>query len=153
MKLTEMYPSNLLKAADVTDAGGEMLMKIAAIEMKEFDTDNGGKESKPILIFADDKRMVLNKTNATNLASMLGNDTDMWIGHEITLISQDVSFADKTVPAIRIKNLNSKDVLIQSFWTKTREIGFTREEGLAHLKQFAGDFKAALEALTAENPY
>ena len=43
MKLSEMFPSNFLKAADVTDAGGEMDMTIFTVEMKEFDTDEGGK--------------------------------------------------------------------------------------------------------------
>ena len=147
MKLTEMYPSNLLKAADVTDAGGEMLMKIASVEMKEFDQDGGGKETKPVMVFTDDKRMVLNKTNANNLASMFGNDTDLWIGKEVTLISQDVSFADKIVPAIRFKNLNTRDALIQRYWATSRERGMTNPEGLKHLKEFNQDFAAALDAL------
>ena len=153
MKLTEMFPSNLLKAADVSDAGGEMPLTIARIEMKEFDTDNGGKERKPIIFFANDKQMVCNKTNGTALAEMFGNETDEWLGKSITLIVQNVDFAGKSTPAIRIKNLNSKDMLIQNYWTKAREIGFTREDGLAHLKQFNNDFAAALDALVNEAPF
>jgi hypothetical protein len=153
MKLTEMYPSSLLKSADVTDAGGEMTLTIAKIEMKEFDTDNGGKDKKPILVFANDKQMVCNKTNGTTLGEMFGNETDDWIGKSITLIVQNVDFAGKSTPAIRIRNLNSKDALIQNFWAEARKMGFTREDGLAHLKQFNGDFKLALDALVNENPF
>lgn len=151
MKLSEMYPSNLLKSQDVTDAGGEMELTIANIEIKEFDSDNG-KERKPIIVFAEDnKRMVCNKTNGNILAEMFGDETDAWLGKKITLIVQEVDFAGKRTPAIRVKNINSRDALIQSYWSKTRELGMTRDEGLAHLKQFGQDFKNALDAL--ENPF
>ena len=147
MKLTEMFPSNFLKAQDVTDAGGEMVCEIFTVEMKEFENDDGGKESKPILTFKDEKRMVLNKTNAHAISELHGDDTDLWLGKEITLIVQEVTFGNKLVPAIRVKNLNSKEMLIQAYWTKTRELGLQRAEGLAHLKEYKDDFKAALEAL------
>ncbi len=150
MKLSEMFPSNLLKAQDVTDAGGEMDLKIFSVEMKEFDNDEGGKERKPVLVFANDKRMVLNKTNAGLIAQMFGDDTDKWINQTVVLIVQDVPFGNKTVPAIRVKNLNSKDAIIQAFWAKARELGFERQDGLDHLKSFNNDFKAALESLTNE---
>jgi len=150
MKLNEMFPSNLLKAQDVTDAGGEMPLTISKIEMKEFDGDNGSKERKPIIFFANEKQMVCNKTNGTTLGEMFGNETDDWLGKEITLIVQSVDFAGKSTPAIRIKNLNSKDILIQEYWKKARELGFTREEGLAHLKEFDGDFSKAVAALELE---
>ena len=147
MKLTDMYPSALLKAQDVTDAGGEMPLTIAKIEIAEFDSDGGGKESKPIVHFTNEKKMVLNKTNGSALGELYGGETDDWIGKEVTLIVKDVEFSGKTVPAIRIKNLNSKDMLVQEFWTKTREMNLTRDEGLAHLKEFKGEFKEALAAL------
>ena len=149
MKLTEMFPSNLLKAQDISDAGGEMQLKISSVEMREFEGDEGAKERKPVVLFANEKRMVLNKTNANAIAAMHGDDTDLWTNKEITLIVQDVQFGNKMTPGIRVKNLNSKDVLVQSYWAKTRDLGFTREEGLAHLKQFEGDFQAALDGLTA----
>ena len=146
MKLTDMYPSTLLKSQDVTDAGGEMPVVINSIEMKEFDSE-GGKETKPILTFTDKRQMVCNKTNGTTLAEMFGDDTDSWLGKSITLIVTDVTFQGKLVPAIRIKNLDSKDALVQAFWNKAREMGFTREDGLDHLKEFGMDFKKALAAL------
>lgn len=147
MKLSELFPSNLLKAQDVTDAGGEMPVTISKIEVKEFDGDNGAKERKPVIYFANDKQMVCNKTNGTTLAELFGQETDEWIGKQIILIVQNVDFAGKSTPAIRIKNLNSKDVLIQEYWSKTRELNLTRDEGLAHLKEFGGDFAQALAAL------
>jgi len=88
---------------------------------------------------------------ASTLFAALGEDTDMWIGKEVILVVQEVTFGNKTVPSIRIKNLNSRDALIQAYWSKTRELGMTNPEGLAHLKQSSGDFQSALDALV--NPF
>lgn len=151
MKLSELYPSSILKAQDVTDAGGEMPLTIKDIQVKEFDGDNG-KERKPVIYFVEDKQMVCNKTNGNIIAKMFGDDTDGWIGKQITLVVKDVDFAGKSTPAIRVKNLDSKEDAITSFWTKARAIGLTREEGLAHLKEYNNDFKAALLAIEA-NPF
>jgi hypothetical protein len=147
MKLSEMFPSNLLKAQDVTDVGGEMPLIIKEVKISEFDKDGGGKERKPIIYFTNDKQMVCNKTNGNALAEMFGNDSDFWLGKEVTLVVQDVDFQGKSTPAIRIKNLNNKDMLVQEYWKKSRELGFTREEGLKHLQEFNQDFTAALAAL------
>ena len=147
MKLTEMFPSNLLKAQDVTDAGGEMELTIFNVEIKEFDNDKGAKENKPLVIFTDDHRMVLNKTNANRLAEMFGDDTDLWLNQKIILHVESTDFQGKTVPAVRVKNLNSREIAIQAFWSKAREIGLTRDEGNAHLKEFGGDFQKALAGL------
>lgn len=148
MKLTEMFPSNLLKSQDVTDAGGEMILTIKSIEMAEFDNDNGGKESKPVVMFVNDKKMVLNKTNAKIIATMHGDDTDLWIGKDIILNVLSVPFGDKMTPAIRVKDLNSRDVLVQSFWSKARELGYTPEQGRELLKKHDGNFAAAEAELT-----
>ncbi len=148
MKLNELFPSNLLKAQDVTDAGGEMPLTIEKVELKEFDTDNGGKERKPIIHFKEGKQMVCNKTNGNAIAELYGDETDNWIGKELTLIVRDVDFQGKSTPAIRVKSLNSKDIQIQEFWRKVRELNYTRDEGLALLKENGNDFVKATAALT-----
>lgn len=147
MKLNEMFPSNLLKAQDVTDAGGEMPLTIEKVEIKEFDSDGGGKERKPIIYFKEGKQMVCNKTNGNAIAELYGDETDNWIGKEIILVVRDVDFQGKSTPAIRVKNLNSKDIQIQEFWQKVKEFNMSREEGLAHLKEHGGDFVKATASL------
>ena len=151
MKLTEMFPSNLLKAQDVTDAGGEMELTIFNVEIKDFDGDNGVKERKPIVVFAEgDKRMVLNKTNANRLSEMFGDDTDNWLNKKIILHVEQTDFQGKTVPSVRVKVLGGKQAAVDSYWTKVREMGLTRQEGLDHLKEFGGDFPAALGGLESK---
>jgi len=151
MKLTELFPSNLLKAQDVTDAGGEMPLKIANVEIKEFDGDNG-KERKPILIFSDERRMVLNKTNANIIAEMFGDDTDAWINREITLHVQSVEFQGKIVPSIRVKMVNEKEAMIQRYWVRVRELGLERADGLKILKECNEDFAVAFSKIDS-TPY
>lgn len=149
MKLTEMFPSNLLKAQDVTDAGGEMELTIFDVEIKEFDGDGGAKESKPIVVFVEDnKRMVLNKTNANRLAEMFGNDTDGWLKKKVILHVEQTDFQGKTVPSVRVKVLSGKQALIDAYWTKTREMGLSNQDGRDHLAYFKGDFEAALAGLS-----
>jgi hypothetical protein len=47
--------------------------------------------------------MVLNKTNANNIALAYGEETDDWRDQEIILFEAMVDFQGKTVPAIRVK--------------------------------------------------
>jgi hypothetical protein len=147
MRLSEMFPSNLLKSQDLLDAGGEITVTIEKVEMKTFDRDDGTKDTKPIVYFADNKQMVCNKTNAGIIATMHGDDTDEWIGKSITLTVKEVEFQGKTVFGIRVKNENSRDALIQEFWTKARELGYDQAGGQALLKAHDMDFKAALATL------
>ena len=148
MKLTEMFPSDLLKSQDILDAGGEMTLTISKIEMKTFDRDAGDTDTKPIVYFEEGKQLVLNVTNKNAIAEMHGQeDTDQWIGKQVTLTVKDVEFQGKTVLGIRVKNLNSKDTLIQSFWARARELGHDQKSGQALLKEHGMDFSAALAAL------
>ena len=147
MKLSDMFPSNLLKSQDLLDAGGEMTLTIEKIEMKTFDRDDGNKDTKPIIYFAEGKQMVCNKTNAGVIADMHGDDTDDWIGKSVTLTVRDVEFQGKTVMGIRIKNENSKSGLVQEFWKKAYELGYDQKTGQEFLKEHNMDFKDAISAL------
>ena len=147
MKLNEMFPSDLLKSQDLLDAGGEMLLTIAKVEMKTFDRDDNSKDTKPIIFFEEGNQMVCNKTNANAIADMFGEETDDWLGNQITLIVKDVEFQGKTVMGIRVKNTNSRDVLIQDFWTRAKELGHDQASGQNLLKEHNMDFAAATAAL------
>jgi len=148
MKLSEMFPSDLLKSQDILDAGGEMTLTILKVEMKTFDRDEGDKDTKPIVYFEEGKQLVLNVTNKNAIAEMHGQeDTDQWIGKQVTLTVKDVEFQGKTVLGIRVKNENSKDALIQEFWSSARALGYDQKAGQELLKEHNMDFKAAIAAL------
>jgi hypothetical protein len=86
------------------DERGEIKCKIDRVEIEEVQTQSGGKEEKPVLYFAKAKKgMVLNITNATKIAEKYGNDTDEWIGKEVTLYATTCMAFGSEVDCIRVK--------------------------------------------------
>lgn len=101
--INEAFPSNYLKAADLKNRNVLVTMDRAEFEMI-------GDDKKLILYFAGkEKGMVLNKTNASNIANGYGDDTDDWKGQQIVLFEAMVDFQGKTVPAIRVRLPQAKD--------------------------------------------
>jgi arabinogalactan endo-1,4-beta-galactosidase len=95
--INEAFPSNYVKAADLK--GRQLTVKMDRVEYEMI-----GDDKKLILYFVGkDKGMVLNKTNANNIATIYGDETDDWRDQEIVLFEAMVDFQGKTVPAIRVK--------------------------------------------------
>jgi hypothetical protein len=146
-------PSEYLRSEDIEEAGGELSLTITSVSRKEYiNEDNGGKaEVKGQLTFAElEKKLALNVTNTNTLSAMFGSrDIDkVWINKIIILfVDPHVKYAGKEVKGIRIRLVDPKQDTITEYWKKSREIGLTREEGLAHLKEFNQDFAAALAGL------
>lgn len=98
MKISVAFPSKYLRAADLQDRAVKVLLDTVRME------DVGDGEPKPVLYFiGKEKGMVLNKTNATNIQVVHGDDTDQWHGKEMVLFTAWVDFQGKSVQAIRIR--------------------------------------------------
>jgi arabinogalactan endo-1,4-beta-galactosidase len=96
MRISAAFPSQYLKAADLLGKRVKVVMSHVAME------DIGG-DHKPVLYFiGKEKGLVLNKTNANNIAGQYGDDTDHWSGQTIELVETMVDFQGRTVPAIRV---------------------------------------------------
>lgn len=155
MNANELFPpSEYLKSEDVEEGGGEMQLTIKSIARKEYEEDDGTKTVKGVMCFTEiEKKMTLNVTNTQTLISMYGNqniDTN-WIGKTVILyVDPNVKYAGKIVKGLRIRLIDEKQDLVTTFWAKSRELGFTRQDGLDHLKLFDNDFKAALAALNPD---
>jgi hypothetical protein len=97
MNVNEVFPSNYLKAADLQ--GREIPVMIDRVEMESF-----GQDQKAIVYFrGKQKGVVLNKTNAMNIAGAYGDDTDGWVNQPVVLFSVWTDFQGKSVQAIRIR--------------------------------------------------
>ena len=98
--INDAFPSNYLKASDL---GGQQ--PVVTIDRVGFEPVGREKEMKPILYFAGkDKGLVLNKTNAKNIAHLVGSfETNDWPGFRIKLYSANVEFQGETVESIRVK--------------------------------------------------
>lgn len=97
--VNSMFPSKWLRASDLQ--GTEIVVTIRSLTMEEVEQ---GKEAQPVLHFeGKDKGMVLNKTNAMNISTIYGPETDGWIGKPIQLYTTFVDFQGRSVEAIRVK--------------------------------------------------
>lgn len=96
MKIDELYPSRWIKASDLQ--GRQVNVVINKIVVEDL-----GDETKPVLYFrGKDRGLVLNRTNAGVIAAALGDETDGWMGHTITLFPAKVSFSGRLVDAVRV---------------------------------------------------
>ncbi len=97
--LADIFPSNFLKAADLNNR--TVKVKIDKVVFEEIGQE---KDKKPVMYFADVKKgLVLNKTNATTIGSVHGQEIEGWTGREIELFTQMVPFNGQNVAAIRCR--------------------------------------------------
>lgn len=105
------FPSLYLGAHDLT--GKDVVLTMRRIIVEDLKTERG-TERKPVLYFVetqkkaekdqtDEKRLVLNKTNASTIAGMYGPETNAWQGKRITIYAAKVSAFGKDTDAIRIR--------------------------------------------------
>lgn len=106
-----LYPSNYLASHDLN--GKDVVLTIRRLVVEDLKTERG-TERKPVVYFletqrraekenVDEKRLVLNRTNAGTIASLYGNEVNDWAGKRITLYSVPVSAFGKEVEAIRVR--------------------------------------------------
>jgi hypothetical protein len=100
MKLSEVFKSDFLKAEDLDE---DTVVTIAGVEVKELGSGKD-KDQKPVITFEElDKGLACNRTNAQTIAKLYGDDTDDWIGKQITLFATEVDFKGDQVLAIRVR--------------------------------------------------
>jgi hypothetical protein len=97
MRISSAFPSDYLKASDLQ--GRAVTVTMAHVSMEKV-----GSDQKPILYFqGKDRGMVLNKTNASKISEIYGDDTESWTGGQIVLYEAMVDFKGDTVAAIRVR--------------------------------------------------
>lgn len=98
MNINEAFPSKYLKASDIPEGGFTVI--ISKVEEEEVGRD---KEVRPILYFqGEEKGIVLNKTNATNISKLYGYETDDWAGKKVQIGTAWVDFNGQSTEGIRI---------------------------------------------------
>lgn len=98
--INEAFPSNYIKAADLKGRAVAV-----TIERIEFEPVGQTREMKPVIYFeGKEKGLVLNKTNANKIASMLeSSETDEWIGNTIAIYPTETSYQGEQVECVRVK--------------------------------------------------
>jgi hypothetical protein len=106
VSISESFPSKYVKAADLK--GQNVVVVIGHVTFERISPSDN--RDKPVVYFQGKSRgMVLNKTNATNIAHLFGDDTDDWAGREVVLYSAMVDFQGQTVEAIRVRGVRAAD--------------------------------------------
>lgn len=99
----ESFGSTKPKYYRASEFDREIVLTIKSIERIEF-TNEGVTKPKPVLFFEENAQgLVLNKSNWTALALMLGDDTDDWIGAKIALAPATTDFKGSSVRTIKVK--------------------------------------------------
>jgi hypothetical protein len=79
-------------------------MTIKGVRSEEFDDKERGKTEKWILYFREDEKgLVLNKTNTTNLIGLFGPETEDWKGQKCWVGASEVDFQGKTTLSVRVR--------------------------------------------------
>jgi hypothetical protein len=97
MNINDAFPSNYLKSSDLKGT-------TPTVTMSHVISEQLGDDRKLVLYFQNkEKGMVLNKTNANNIASIYGPETEGWTGKKVMLAVAWVDFQGRSVEAIRVR--------------------------------------------------
>ena len=108
MDILKSFASKLLKSADLED--DEFTLVISKVE-----TETVGDQEKPVLYFQDSKRALsLNKTNAVEIASAYGKETESWTGKSVVLYKAKTLYQGQPVNGIRIRIPSDTSGLVPS---------------------------------------
>lgn len=105
MNINQAFPSKWMKAdVDVPEEGAVFTIEEVRFEMVGGGNDDEGEQKLVAYFQGTSKGLVLNRTNADVISSVLGSlDTDDWVGQSVTLYSTDVQFGSKMTRGIRVK--------------------------------------------------
>ena len=95
--------------------GKDMILTISKVQPEELTTTDGGKKHGLICYWAEDQLpLVLNKTNARQIAKLLKeNDYTKWGGHRIQIyVDHAVKAFGETVDGIRIRKSLPEDAKV-----------------------------------------
>lgn len=104
MNAHTMFPSKYLKAADLD--GHEPIVTISEVSVESMGASEDQKENKPVIYFeGKEKGVVCNVTNWNTLIGLFGDETNLWIGKKIKLVTAEVAFKGKMTLSIRISSV------------------------------------------------
>lgn len=111
MDVRLLFPSKYLAAVDLR--GKDVVLTIRRVAVEELKTERG-TEKKPLVYFKetaakaektgdDEKRLVLNKTNAMTIGGIYGMEVDDWKDKPITLYPTKVQAFGEMKDCIRVR--------------------------------------------------
>jgi hypothetical protein len=100
--IDELFPSPYFKAVDLD---GDTTLTMSGLETEDIRERNGDTKRKGVLSFSEsEKKLILNRTNAEQIASLHGRDFEHWSGKQVTLYATPVSTPEGTRDGIRVRS-------------------------------------------------
>jgi hypothetical protein len=101
MKISQLFPSKYVKAADLN--GKTVTLTIAKLVVEELGHGTE-RERKPVLYFQKaTKGLVLNRTNAMTIAGLYGDESDEWTGKRISIYPTRIRAFGAMQDTIRVR--------------------------------------------------
>jgi hypothetical protein len=101
MKMSDLFPSKYVKAADLQGRTVTLTIKGLAVEEMGHGSE---KERKPVVYFEKAiKGLVLNRTNAMIIAHLYGDESDDWRGKRIAIYPTKVRAFGSMQDCIRVR--------------------------------------------------
>lgn len=100
-KLSDMFPSKYVKAADCEDS--DLVVTVREVKQERVGQGTDAEDKFVVYFEETDKGLVLNKTNAGTIAKLYGDDADDWEGKKVALFATEVSFQGQMSLGIRVR--------------------------------------------------
>ena len=97
MDMKQFMAGAYLQASDIPQPAYLQIARVETAQMQDGST----MRIKPVLVFTDNRKAVLNKTNTSSLATSFGSNSDLWIGRTVLVRTEQVLFQGRMVPALR----------------------------------------------------
>jgi hypothetical protein len=101
VNINEIFQGDYLKAYDFGGIEGRPVL--ATINHVTLETMNDNSQKICLHLREYEKGILLNKTNATVIASYAGSDTDDWNGKQVVIYVAMVEFQGKSTEGIRLR--------------------------------------------------
>ncbi len=99
-----LFPKKFLGVNDIPAEG--LTVTIDKVDQIEMKGDDGTVEKAVLLLEEVEQGLVLNRTNASKIASIHGRDYGQWCGRKIRLVVDDaVLFKGRLTKGIRVREV------------------------------------------------
>lgn len=102
MKISELFPSRYLSPIDLKGKTARVTIEKVELESLRDPRSNQNNDKLVVHFIGKEKALVLNKTNAYTIAEILGDDTDDWIGGQISLYTAQIKVGGEPKDCIRV---------------------------------------------------
>jgi hypothetical protein len=105
-KVSETYAGTYLNASELLPLRKRRIGVVHGASVEAVGNDQDNKIVLELVSSKGEpwpKSVILNKTNAMQMAAAFGDDTDQWPGKTIEVWAENVMFQGKFVPGIRVQ--------------------------------------------------